>query len=188
MTFGTNLSIPRPSIPSMPSLNMNIEFPALPIVTFPAIIPSGFSSFVWDEKNMANGYGLLKQGQPPKSDQPGQSPKEDNTGFSWPFYGSQQPVVPMYNPEEPRAPSPHVNISRVSRKVGYDLSNLNEEQIARVEHHDEKYKKLKKDKMLYLFWVPTLFVMIALAIVQYSPIMTRWIMLIIQNSVHYISS
>jgi len=171
MTFGTNLSIPRPSIPSMPSLNMNIEFPTLPVVTFPTIIPSGFSSFVWDEKS-----GLLRQGQPQQSDQQGQLPKEDNTGFgrfgySWPFNGSQQPIVPMYHhePEEPRAPSPPVNISRVGRKVGYDLSDLSEEQIARVEHHEEKYRKLKKDKMLYLFWVPVLFVMVALAIVQYSP-------------------
>ncbi|RIA92219.1 hypothetical protein C1645_82014 [Glomus cerebriforme] len=179
MTFGTNLSIPRPSIPSMPSLNM-IEFPALPVVTFPTIIPSGF----WDEKNMAN--GLFRQ---PQSEQPGQLPKEDNTGFgrfgySWPFYGSQQPVVPMYHhePEEPRAPSPSVNnISRVNRKVGYDLSELSEEQIAR---HEEKYKKLKKDRMLYLFWVPVLFVMVALAIVQFSPYSPRYITQIIQNSIY----
>ncbi|CAB4489647.1 unnamed protein product [Rhizophagus irregularis] len=166
MTFGTNLSIPRPSIPSMPSLNMNIEFPTLPVVTFPTIIPGGFSSFVWDEKS-----GLLRQSQPPQSDQ-----QKDNTGFSkfgysWPFNGSQQPVVPMYHHEleEPRAPSPSINTSRVSRKVGYDFGELNEEQIARMEHHEEKYRRLKKDRMLYLFWVPVLFVMVALAIVQYSP-------------------
>jgi len=174
MNFGTNLSIPRPSMPSMPSLNMNIEFPTLPMVTFPTIIPSGFASLVKDEKSMANGNGwdhykkkLLRQGQPPRDQQSSKGVGQDNTGlgrfgYSWPFYGSQQPVVPMYRhePEEPRAPSPPVNISRVSRKVGYDLSalnELNEEQIASVEHHDEKYRRLKKDKMLYLFWVPVFF-------------------------------
>jgi hypothetical protein len=155
MTFGTNLSIPRPSIPSMPSLNMNIEFPTLPVVTFPTIIPGGFSSFVWDEKS-----GLLRQGQPPQSDQQKDSTGFGKFGYSWPFNGSQQPVVPMYHHEleEPRTPSPSINnTSRVNRKVGYDLSELNDEQIARVEHHEEKYRRLKKDRMLYLFWVPVLF-------------------------------
>ncbi|CAG8436235.1 7106_t:CDS:10 [Funneliformis caledonium] len=202
MNFGTNLSIPRPSMPSMPSLNMNIEFPTLPMVTFPAIIPSGFTSFVRDEKSMANGGDMsemnmaqyyknkwLRQDQPVQQEQ---SPKEVGQGFgrfgySWPFYGSQ-PVVPMYHhePEEPRAPSPSppANISRVSRKVGYDLSSLNDEQIARVEHHDEKYKRLKKDKMLFLFWVPVFFVMIALAVMKYSTIGITELTLLIRNVVY----
>ncbi|CAI2166247.1 2979_t:CDS:10 [Funneliformis geosporum] len=205
MNFGTNLSIPRPSMPSMPSLNMNIEFPTLPMVTFPAIIPSGFTSFVRDEKNMANGGDMsemntaqyyknkwLRQGQPDQQRE--QSSKEVGQGFgrfgySWPFYGSQ-PIVPMYHhePEEPRAPSPSppASISRVSRKVGYDLSSLNEEQIARVEHHDEKYKRLKKDRMLYLFWVPVFFVMIALAVMKYSTIGITELTLLIRNVVYNI--
>ncbi|RHZ47528.1 hypothetical protein Glove_578g31 [Diversispora epigaea] len=196
MTFGTNLSIPRPSIPSIPSLS-NLEFPTLPTVTFPTMImPVVLSSFVKDEKNESWGEHMtnmvpsswdnckkmfLGQGGQPQPQQPqtggessknvGQDPSTfSRFGYAWPFYASQ-PVVPMYHhqPEISRAPSPSVNISRASRRVGYDLQDLNEDQKARLEVHDEKFKQLKKDRMLYLFWVPTLWVMIALAIVQYNP-------------------
>ncbi|CAG8776421.1 17278_t:CDS:2, partial [Acaulospora morrowiae] len=160
------------------------------------IIPGGFSSFVnsTSEKqidlkisSMTPGSRddcqkiLLGQGgqQPSQTvPQTGKSTKEvgqdlsgiSRFGYAWPFYGSQ-PVVPMYHhePEVSPAPSPSMNISRASRRVGYDLQELNDDQLARLETHDEKFKKLKKDRMLYLFWVPTFWVMIALAIVQYNP-------------------
>lgn len=195
MNFGTNLSIPRPSIPSMPSLN--IEFPALPTMTFPTMIIPGVSSFVKDDKNESTGEQMsnlkmmnlvrdnckrmfLGQGSQQTQEQENQQQQQQTGGesskavgqdpsafsrfaYTWPFYASQ-PVVPMYphQPEEPRAPSPSISVSRASRKVGYDLHDLSENQIARLEIHDEKFRKLKNDRMLYLFWVPTLWGLLSL--------------------------
>ncbi|KAF0405052.1 Mga2p [Gigaspora margarita] len=192
MTFGTNLSIPRPSMPSMPSLS-NIEFPTLPTVTFPTMImPTGLANLVKDEKNMSSGAEmcdmkledipqsywdhykktLFGQGEPQQ--QPEQLPKDiprdaTGSGYPWPFNGSQ-PIVPMYphKPEETLS-SRSANLSHASRRVGYDIQDLNEYQLSRVEQHTEKFRRLKQDKMLYLFWVPIFWVMIALAIVQFSP-------------------
>ncbi|CAG8757751.1 23764_t:CDS:2, partial [Racocetra persica] len=181
MTFGTNLSIPRPSIPSMPSLSMNIEFPTLPTVTFPTMImPTGFSNLVKDEKDMSSGAEmcdmkmegipqnnwdhhkktLFGQGEPQQQpDRPSKDIPHDETvftrfGYPWPFNGSQ-PIVPMY-PHQPNEThsSRSVSVSHASRRVGYDIQNLNEHQLSRVEQHTEKFRRLKQDKMLYLFWVP----------------------------------
>ncbi|CAG8633022.1 18830_t:CDS:2, partial [Gigaspora rosea] len=191
MTFGTNLSIPRPSIPSMPSLS-NIEFPTLPTVTFPTMImPTGLANLVKDEKNMSSGAEmcdmkledipqsywdhykktLFGQGEPQQQQQPPKDIPRDATGsgYPWPFNGSQ-PIVPMYPHKlEETLSSRSANISHASRRVGYDIQDLNEYQLSRVEQHTEKFRRLKQDKMLYLFWVPIFWVMIALAIVQFSP-------------------
>jgi len=98
---------------------------------------------------------------------------QDITGFSrianmWPFYVQPivQHVVPTHftqNPEEDHPDSTHISIYR---RFGYEL---NEDQVARIDYHNQKVKQLKQDKMLYLFWVPILFVMIAFAVVKYGP-------------------
>nr|CAG8438793.1 5539_t:CDS:10 [Entrophospora candida] len=168
MNFGKNISIPRPSMPSMPSLNVNIEFP---IVTFQTFIPPSFvGSFSRNyEKSIETtldddagaGSSCKKLASDAKKmnsdfcnhDDIGQ----DITGFSkianmWPFY--VQHVVPLpYKPEESHPGSTHINISSLHRMVGYEPNNLNEDQLAQLaDYHNQKFRKLKQDKMLYLFW------------------------------------
>ncbi|CAH1756159.1 4067_t:CDS:10 [Entrophospora sp. SA101] len=172
MNFGKNISIPRPSMPSMPSLNVNIEFPT---VTFQTFIPPSFvGSFSRNyEKSIETtldddagaGSSCKKLASDAKKmnsdfcnhDDIGQ----DITGFSkianmWPFYVQPivQHVVPLpYKPEESHPGSTHINISSLHRMVGYEPNNLNEDQLAQLaDYHNQKFRKLKQDKMLYLFW------------------------------------
>ncbi|CAG8583034.1 2206_t:CDS:2 [Ambispora leptoticha] len=196
MAFTPNLSsLPRPSMPSMPSLHslhmMNLEFPTLPTVTFPAIIPSGFPGFVRDNHSAAvNGEGsniaansggfenlkfgsnfhwehykrMLWQGTPQNNEQ---KAKDSNTpagqdgvgflrfgGYTWPL------------PSEERGSS--ISLRHASRRVGFDVDSMDDEQSLAYERHEQKIRRLKQDRMLYLFWVPALLLMLALAYVRYG--------------------
>ncbi|CAJ0833767.1 11437_t:CDS:10 [Entrophospora sp. SA101] len=179
MNFSKNISIPRPSMPSMPSLNVNLEFPT---VTFQTFIPPSFvGGFTRNyEKSIettldgdASGSGSCKRlvndtkdidsnfwnnasniwNRPEGNSQQPSSPKcigQDITGFS--RIANMLPINFTHNPEEDHPTSTHISIYR---KFGYEPNNLNEDQLARLDYHSQKVKKLKQDKMLYLFWLPT---------------------------------
>ncbi|CAG8487021.1 8074_t:CDS:10 [Ambispora gerdemannii] len=159
MTFTPNLSsLPRPSMPSMPSLYMNLEFPTLP--AFPAIIPSGFPGFVKDNHSAAvNGKG---------SNIAANSGGFENLKFGSNFYWDHYKRM-LWQGTAQNTPQPKQKADDApAGQDGFNVDSINDEQSITYERHEQKVRRLKQDRMLYLFWVPALLLMLALAYVHYG--------------------
>ncbi|QRV82724.1 ankyrin repeats [Ceratobasidium sp. AG-Ba] len=99
------------------------------------------------------------------------------------FLGAKQerPQQPVVRPATtyPPAPQPEgaapglsdVQLrARLARRLGYYPTEVTEREVRAYTHHSQKMRKLKKDRMLVLFWLPILLIVIAWGLYQSVPI------------------
>jgi len=100
---------------------------------------------------------------------------------------TMQDPVPMYTPsadevatpveydepppEEPQgvAPSKALVRAKLARRLGFDPGNVTEREVQAYDYHARKMKKLGKDRMLVLFWLPILLIVIAWGLYETFP-------------------
>ncbi|CAE7073209.1 unnamed protein product [Rhizoctonia solani] len=80
----------------------------------------------------------------------------------------------------PPAPQPGVDTqqnlnqvqlrTRLARRLGYYPTEVTDREIRAYTHHSQKMRKLKKDRMLVLFWLPILLMVIAWGLYQSIPV------------------
>ncbi|EUC58562.1 ankyrin-like protein [Rhizoctonia solani AG-3 Rhs1AP] len=60
--------------------------------------------------------------------------------------------------------------TRLARRLGYYPTEVTDREIRAYTHHSQKMRKLKKDRMLVLFWLPILLIVIAWGLYQSIPV------------------
>ncbi|QRW23864.1 ankyrin repeats [Rhizoctonia solani] len=60
--------------------------------------------------------------------------------------------------------------ARLARRLGYYPTEVTDREIRAYTHHSQKMRKLKKDRMLVLFWLPILLIVIAWGLYQSIPV------------------
>lgn len=171
----TNLTFPAmPSMPSMPSFKHSLpEFPSLP--ELPAV-------FAW-QMSMPNVW-------PPREEAVDSDGKPANRW--WSFYPIPK-SVPMYRPEQDMQPvqSPSASeddevvrgsskstTSRPVRWAAYDLPDFfgGMRRPSEIPKADQqlmaklRLEQRKKDRMLWVFWIPCLIAVLSFVIIRYSPL------------------
>ncbi|CAE6437634.1 unnamed protein product [Rhizoctonia solani] len=92
-----------------------------------------------------------------------QQPQPNAAGLT--VYPPPQPGVDgqqNLNPVQLRA--------RLARRLGYYPTEVTDREIRAYTHHSQKMRKLKKDRMLVLFWLPILLIVIAWGLYQSIPV------------------
>ncbi|KAG9051680.1 SPT3 Dosage dependent suppressor of Ty-induced promoter mutations-like protein [Tulasnella sp. UAMH 9824] len=170
----------------MPGINFpNVQMPG--IMAFPMQVPWP-ASFNWqgnqanekaprmyyDLSNWRNWYG--------------------NAAIGWRWEKAAQrpevPPVPMYTPnadevaepvayEDPIAqpsstggagPSKAMVRAKLARRLGADGGHVTDKEVQAYTHYSQKMRRLKQDRMLFLFWLPILLIVIAWGLYENLPV------------------
>ncbi|CCO33024.1 hypothetical protein BN14_07092 [Rhizoctonia solani AG-1 IB] len=90
---------------------------------------------------------------------------------------SQQPnqagltvYPPAPQPDGQQGPNQVQLRARLARRLGYYPTDVTDREIRAYTHHSQKMRKLKKDRMLVLFWLPILLIVIAWGLYQSIPV------------------
>ncbi|KAJ1300298.1 hypothetical protein OPQ81_005121 [Rhizoctonia solani] len=94
------------------------------------------------------------------------------------FLGSKQPQpnpagLTVYPPPQPDGQQSQNQVqlrAKLARRLGYYPTEVTDREIRAYTHHDQKMRKLKKDRMLVLFWLPILLIVIAWGLYQSIPV------------------
>ncbi|CCO37813.1 hypothetical protein BN14_11973 [Rhizoctonia solani AG-1 IB] len=77
---------------------------------------------------------------------------------------------PAPQPDGQQGPNQVQLRARLARRLGYYPTDVTDREIRAYTHHSQKMRKLKKDRMLVLFWLPILLIVIAWGLYQSIPV------------------
>ncbi|KAG8721474.1 SPT3 Dosage dependent suppressor of Ty-induced promoter mutations-like protein [Ceratobasidium sp. 395] len=98
------------------------------------------------------------------------------------FLGARQQQQQQTPTVYPPAPQPEGTVqglnqaqlrTRLARRLGYYPTQVTDREVRAYTYHDQKMRKLKKDRMLVLFWLPVLLIVFAWGLYQSVPTAVR---------------
>lgn len=113
-----------------------------------------------------------------------------NAAIGWRWEKAEVPPVLMYTPnadevaepvayEDPNAqpssaggsgPSKALVRAKLARRLGADGGHVTDREVQAYTHYSQKMRRLKQDRMLYLFWLPILLIVLAWGLYEYLPV------------------